>query len=92
MTVGGKGGGAVQGQGGGGGGGGGRGAGGEEEREGARHFGPVEPATLGPSGPSLWASQTLHSGLIRPVIPRPVRPVIPRPVRPVIWARQARSA
>ena len=42
-----------------GGGGGGRG----EEREGARqarHFGPVRPPTLGPSGPSLWVNQARH--------------------------------
>ena len=68
----------VAGAGGGGGGGGGVGRK-EEEREGAHralHSGPVGPSTLGPSGPPLWASQARHSGLIRPVIPRPVRPVI----------------
>ena len=54
-------------------GGGGGGGGGEEEREG----GPGRPATLGPTGPSLWASQARHSGPIRPVILRPVRPVKP---------------
>ena len=52
----------------------GGGGGGRKGARQARHFGPVGPATLGPSGPSLWANQACHSGLIRPVIPRHVRP------------------
>ena len=35
----------------------------------------------GPAGRPFWARRALHSGPIRPVIPRPV-----------IWARQARPA
>ena len=56
-----------------------RGVGGGGEGRGARqarHFGPVEPTTLGQSGPSFWAHLAHHLG-----------PSGPPSIKPVGWPR-----